>query len=85
VAVKHGFRSGRLGGRWQTQPKENHVHQLIANFARLRTDAADAGMSTAEYAVGTLAAVTFAGVLLKVVGGDHVQAALTAIIDRALN
>ncbi|WP_433307301.1 DUF4244 domain-containing protein [Actinoplanes sp. CA-030573] len=41
-------------------------------------------MNTAEYAVGTLAAVTFAGVLLKVVGGAHVQAALTAIIDRAL-
>ncbi|MFF5296850.1 DUF4244 domain-containing protein [Paractinoplanes globisporus] len=41
-------------------------------------------MSTVEYCVGTLAAVAFAGVLLKVVAGDHVQAALTAIIDRAL-
>ncbi|MFC7274344.1 DUF4244 domain-containing protein [Actinoplanes sp. CA-142083] len=41
-------------------------------------------MSTVEYAVGTLAAVTFAGVLLKVVGGERVQAALAAIIDRAL-
>ncbi|GAA2618491.1 hypothetical protein Adu01nite_49430 [Paractinoplanes durhamensis] len=60
------------------------MHQLIANFARLRTEAADAGMSTAEYAVGTLAAVAFAGVLLKVVGSENVQAALTGIIDRAL-
>ncbi|WP_213006386.1 DUF4244 domain-containing protein [Paractinoplanes toevensis] len=50
----------------------------------MRSEAADAGMSTAEYAVGTLAAVAFAGVLLKVVGGDNVQAALTDIIDRAL-
>jgi hypothetical protein len=60
------------------------VHRLIANFARLRTEAADAGMSTAEYAVGTLAAVAFAGVLLKVVTGSNVLSALTAVIDKAL-
>lgn len=60
------------------------MHKLIANLARLRTEAADAGMSTAEYAVGTLAAVAFAGILLKVVTSGNVQAALTAIIDRAL-
>jgi len=60
------------------------VRKLIANFARLRTEAADAGMSTAEYAVGTLAAVAFAGVLLKVVTGSNVLSALTAVIDRAL-
>lgn len=44
----------------------------------------DAGMSTAEYAVGTIAAVAFAGVLFKVVSSPSVQAALTAIIERAL-
>lgn len=44
----------------------------------------DAGMNTAEYAVGTLAAVAFAGILLKVLTSGHVQAALTAVIDRAL-
>ena len=60
------------------------MRTLIANFARLRSEAADAGMNTAEYAVGTLAAVAFAGVLLKVVSGGNVQAALTAVIDRAL-
>jgi hypothetical protein len=60
------------------------VRILIANFARLRAEAADAGMSTAEYAVGTLAAVAFAGVLLKVVTGSNVLSALTAVIDKAL-
>jgi len=45
---------------------------------------ADAGMTTAEYAVGTLAAVAFAGVLLKVLTSSSVQSALTGIIDRAL-
>jgi hypothetical protein len=60
------------------------VQKLIANFARLRAEAADAGMSTAEYAVGTLAAVAFAGILYKVVTSGNVQAALTAVIDKAL-
>ena len=50
-------------------------------LARLR---GDAGMNTAEYAVGTLAAVAFAGLLLKVLTSGRVQAALAAVIDRAL-
>jgi hypothetical protein len=44
----------------------------------------DDGMTTAEYAMGTVAAVAFAGILLKVVTSPTVQAALTAIISRAL-
>ncbi|SDE47267.1 Protein of unknown function [Glycomyces harbinensis] len=44
----------------------------------------ESGMSTAEYAVGTLAAVAFAGVLLKVVTSGPVQSALTALIEKAL-
>jgi hypothetical protein len=54
------------------------AHPLVA---RLR---GDAGMNTAEYAVGTLAAVAFAGLLLKVLTSPSVQEALTAVIDRAL-
>jgi hypothetical protein len=50
--------------------------------ARLR---ADDGMSTAEYAVGTIAAVAFAGILLKVVTSPGVQSALQAIISKALH
>jgi hypothetical protein len=45
----------------------------------------DDGMNTAEYAVGTLAAVAFAGLLLKVLTSESVQNALTAIVQRALN
>jgi hypothetical protein len=44
----------------------------------------DDGMSTAEYAVGTVAAVALAGVLLKVVTSPSVQSALTEIINHAL-
>jgi hypothetical protein len=41
-------------------------------------------MTTVEYAVGTLAAVAFAGVLLKVLTSETVQNALSAIVQRAL-
>ena len=60
------------------------MRRLLARFQRLRSEAADAGMNTAEYAVGTLAAVAFAGILLKVLTSGSVQSALTAIIGRAL-
>jgi hypothetical protein len=50
--------------------------------ARLR---GESGMSTAEYAVGTLAAVAFAGVLLKVLTSGPVQSALSDLIERALS
>ena len=43
------------------------------------------GMTTAEYAVGLVAAVAFAGILYKVVTSGSVSAALTAIVKRALS
>lgn len=60
------------------------MHQLVATFRRLRTEAAEAGMSTTEYAVGTLAAAGFATLLYKVVTSTGVQTALTALITRSL-
>lgn len=45
----------------------------------------DDGMSTAEYAIGTIAAAAFGAILYTVVTGDSIVAALTGIIDRALN
>lgn len=45
----------------------------------------DAGMSTAEYAVGTVAACAFGAILYQVVSGDSVVTGLTELIDRALN
>ncbi|GAA0437638.1 hypothetical protein GCM10010112_36350 [Actinoplanes lobatus] len=60
------------------------MHKLIAHYRRLQAEAGDAGMSTAEYAVGTIAAVAFAGVLLKVITSGTVQSALSALIARAL-
>ncbi|WP_194861970.1 DUF4244 domain-containing protein, partial [Dietzia sp. SYD-A1] len=47
--------------------------------------APDAGMSTVEYAVGTIAAAAFGAVLYMVVSGDSIPDALGGIIERALN
>jgi len=59
------------------------VRRLIGSLKRV-VRRGDAGMNTAEYAVGTLAAVAFAGILLKVLTSPSVQAALTAIVTKAL-
>jgi hypothetical protein len=42
------------------------------------------GMTTAEYAVGTVAAVAFAGLLLTIVRSGPVKSALSGIIVGAL-
>lgn len=53
---------------------------------RLNTLAVDeAGMSTIEYAIGTIAAAAFGAILYSVVTGDSIVGALTNIINRALN
>jgi len=45
----------------------------------------DAGMATAEYAIATLAAVGFAGLLIVVLRSDEVRGLLTGIIRQALS
>ena len=56
---------------------------LVTRFSTIRR-AAEAGMTTAEYAVGTLAACAFAGVLLAVVRSGTVKSALASVIAAAL-
>lgn len=46
--------------------------------------AGEEGMSTAEYAVGTVAACAFAAVLYQVVTGGSVVAGLTDLVQSAL-
>ncbi|WP_378742584.1 DUF4244 domain-containing protein [Nocardia brasiliensis] len=62
-------------GAVYTELRSRILHALIA----------DDGMSTAEYAIGTIAAAAFGAVLYGVVTGDSIVNALTKIIDRALN
>ncbi|NNG34889.1 DUF4244 domain-containing protein [Nakamurella sp. DB0629] len=50
---------------------------------RARTRA-DAGMTTVEYAVGTLVAAALAAVLYQIVTGESVLTGLTNLVNRAL-
>lgn len=45
----------------------------------------ETGMSTVEYAIGTIAAAAFGAILYSVITGDSIVGALTNIINRALN
>jgi len=45
----------------------------------------DAGTTTAEFAMVTLAAVGFAGLLALVLRSDEVRGMLTGLVHRALN
>jgi large-conductance mechanosensitive channel len=59
------------------------IRNLKARMTVLLVD--DAGMSTVEYAIGTIAAAAFGAILYTVVTGDSIVTALTNIINRALN
>ncbi|MBE1550235.1 hypothetical protein GGC64_004275 [Mycobacterium sp. OAS707] len=61
----------------------NKIRTLWARLTLLATD--DDGMSTVEYAIGTIAAAAFGAILYTVVTGDSIVSALTNIINRALN
>ena len=61
----------------------NMIRELKTRMTLLLVD--DAGMSTVEYAIGTIAAAAFGAILYTVVTGDSIVTALTNIINRALN
>ena len=56
------------------------LHDRLRALAR-----SDDGMSTVEYAVGTVAAAAFAALLYAILSGDDVMNALTGIVERALS
>ena len=61
-------------------------HKIRALRARLTLFVVDDdGMSTVEYAIGTIAAAAFGAILYTVITGDSIVSALTNIINRALN
>jgi len=58
--------------------------RILAIAVRRVRRGAESGMTTAEYAVGTIAAVAFAGLLLAIVRSPTVRSALMHIITTAL-
>jgi hypothetical protein len=62
---------------------DNMIGRLRTRLTLLIVD--EAGMSTVEYAIGTIAAAAFGAILYTVVTGDSIVSGLTNIISRALN
>lgn len=65
------------------------IHQVLEQGRGVLRVAAsrfrdDEGAATAEYAIATLAAVGFAGLLVVILKSDDVKALLTDLIHRAL-
>ena len=56
----------------------------IRRSHRLRQLGSETGMATAEYAIATLAAVSFAGVLVFIMRSDEVRGFLLNLIRTAL-
>jgi len=53
--------------------------RLVASYLQR-----DGGMSTAEYAIGTIAACAFAALLYKVITSAQIMNLLTGVVSRAL-
>lgn len=68
-------------------PVKSSVSGSVRGWWRARRRAArsDAGMTTSEYAVGTIAAAAFAAVLYKIVTSGTVSGALESMIGKALD
>ncbi|MGI5166000.1 DUF4244 domain-containing protein [Spirillospora sp. CA-253888] len=60
------------------------AEKFTKSLSRRWRTAKDAGMSTVEYAVGTVAAAAFAGLLFKIASSPEIRAMLLGIIKKAL-
>lgn len=61
------------------------TYTYLCAVAKARKMCSDQGMSTIEYAFGSLAAAALAGVLYLVVNGDAVTNAIEGVITDALS
>ncbi len=61
------------------------IKNWTRSMVRLARSRADSGMTTSEYAVGTIAACAFAAVLYKVVTSAAVMSQLQSLLKGALD
>jgi hypothetical protein len=66
-------------------PRRSSAHSFIRRRLVLLRRCAESGMTTAEYAVGTVAACGFAALLWTIVHSSAVQNALTGLLTKALS
>ena len=71
-------------GSGSGRPVRGRLRGFGAERRRALSTGGEDGMSTAEYAVGTVAACAFAAVLYRVVTGGSVVSALGHLVESAL-
>jgi hypothetical protein len=59
--------------------------RMRRRWVRIRAAGDDAGLATAEYAIATVAAAGFAGLLLVILRSDEVREMLLGIVRSALS
>jgi|tagenome__1003787_1003787.scaffolds.fasta_scaffold17912895_2 hypothetical protein len=75
----------RSAGATTAEPRMTAEAPMSTNRWARAGQAADQGTTTAEYAMVTMAAVAFGGLLMKVLGGSEVAGLLTGLVRRALS
>ncbi|GEK20093.1 DUF4244 domain-containing protein [Cellulomonas xylanilytica] len=82
-------RTARPDGRRALADRRRRLPRAVLAWhergRRTRADLAEAGMATAEYAIATLAAVGFAGLLVVILKGNEVKGLLLGIVRQALS
>ena len=61
------------------------MNTTISPTLAMFDDSSEAGMATAEYAVGTVAATSFAGILVWLFKQDWVKDAIVSIVQAIFN
>jgi Flp pilus assembly pilin Flp len=74
----------RRQGNGRTRRRGSRVPGLIGSTRLRRLVQEERGAATAEYAVATLAAVGFAGLLVVILRSDEVRQMLTDVVRTAL-
>lgn len=60
------------------------THQITARLGSALPAPSEHGMSTAEYAVGTVSACSFAGILYKILTSEFGQSLLENLLDKVM-
>ncbi len=80
-----GARRRRGTGAPVRTPAGLTVRRVVARLRERTTGPSDAGMATAEYAIVTIAAVGFGGLLITILASAEVRGALLGLIRGALS
>jgi hypothetical protein len=60
-------------------------HRIAAPLVRVFDHRDDLGMTTAEYAVGTVSACSFAGILYKIITSGFGEKLLEGLLDKVMD